>query len=223
MIGADRNLALSIVPAPNRSALAAVFAIDAAMGDVVRTTTDPMLGQIRLAWWRERLEELDGGGEAPAEPRLRAVESELISRRISGRDLGALEGGWRRLFDPFPWDVQTAEAIWFRGRLLFGIGAKILDRPDEAIEGAGGLWALVDAARHVSDAPSRAMLLMQAKTFARGIGGARFPAALRPLSMLAALAIRDAHHGEPFGREGTPPRAAAMFRHRLVGRLPRAG
>ena len=106
--------------------------------------------------------------------------------------------------------------------MLFGVGAKSLKNTDEAGGGGGGGWALVDAARHVSDAPSRAMLLTQAKTFARGIGGARFPAALRPLSMLAALAIRDAHHGEPFEREGTPPRAAAMFRHRMVGRLPRA-
>jgi hypothetical protein len=40
--------------------------------------------------------------------------------------------------------------------------------------------------------------------------------------MLAVLAIRDARRGEPFEREGTPARVAAMLRHRLSGRLPRA-
>jgi 15-cis-phytoene synthase len=221
LLGADRALALSHVPAPDRDALSALFVIDAAMGDVVRTTREPMLGPIRLAWWRERLEEIDGGVPAPPEPRLQAVERELVPRGVTGRDLAALEAGWLRLFDPFPWTVETSEAIWFRGNLLFGLGARILGRPDERIQAAGGLWALVDAARHCSDADSRVTLIEQARTFARGLGGSRLPSALRPLSVLAALAIRDVKHGEPFEAEGTPGRAAAMLGHRLIGRLPR--
>ena len=193
------------------------------MADVVRTTSEPMLGPIRLAWWRERLEELDNGVPAPPEPRLQAVARELAPHGIGGSDVAALEGGWLRLFDPFPWTTETSEAIWFRGNLLFALGARVLGSADERIQPAGGLWALVDAARHVSDAPSREMLLGQARTFARGIGGARMPRVLRPLSMLAALAIRDAKRGEPFEREGTPSRTAAMLRQRLIGRLPRAG
>ena len=221
MLGADLGLALTYVPLRDRGALAALFAVDRAMGDVVRSTKEPMLGPIRLAWWRERLEELDEGGAAPAEPRLQAVARELIPRGVTGRELAALESGWLRLFDPFPWTVQTSEAIWFRGNLLFGLGARILGRADERIQGAGGLWALVDAARHCTDGESRATLVQQARTFARGLVGVRFPGLLRPLSMLAALAARDCRRGEPFEREGTPGRAAAMLRHRLSGRIPR--
>ena len=191
------------------------------MGDVLRTTSDPMLGQIRLAWWRERLEGLDEGTPAPAEPRLQAAQRELLPRGIRGRELASLETAWLRLFDDFPWDTGTAEAIWFRGRLLFALGAQLLARTGDDIEYAGGLWALVDAARHCSDPKSRETLIGQARTFARGIGGARFPAAVRPLSMLAALAIRDCRKGEPFEPEGTAGRAAAMLRHRLTGKLPR--
>ena len=212
-------MALSYVPARDRAALQALFAIDAAMGDVVRTTSEPMLGTIRLAWWRERLEELNAGVSALGEPRLQAVKRELISRGATGRDLAGLEDGWLRLFDAFPWTVATSEAIWFRGNLLFGLGARVLDQVDERIQAAGGLWALVDAARHCSDADSRAMLLGQARTFARGLAGARFASALRPLSMLAALAVRDCGRGEPFEAEGTPGRAALMLRHRLTGRI----
>ncbi len=221
MLGADRALALSYVPAPDRGPLSALFVIDAAMGDVVRTTREPMLGPIRLAWWRERLEEIDAGVPAPPEPRLQAVERELVPRGVTGTDLAALEGGWLRLFDPFPWTIETSEAIWFRGNLLFGLGARILGQPDERIQAAGGLWALVDAARHCSDSDSRVTLIEQARTFARGLGGTGFPSALRPLSVLAALAIRDVRRGEPFEAEGTPGRAAALLSHRLIGRLPR--
>ena len=220
MLGADIGLALTYTPLSNRGALAALFSIDRAMGDVVRTTKEPLLGPIRLAWWRERLEELDDDGTAPAEPRLQQAAAELIPRGVTGRELAALESGWLRMFDPFPWTVQTSEAIWFRGNLLFGLGARVVGRADERIQGAGGLWTLVDAARHCSDPQSRAMLVEQARSFARGLAGVRFPGLLRPLSTLTVLAIRDCRRGEPFEREGTPGRAAAMLRHRFSGRLP---
>jgi phytoene synthase len=221
MLGADLGLALTYVPLRERGALAALFAVDRAMGDVVRTTKEPMLGPIRLAWWRERLEELDQRNRAPAEPRLEAVAHQLIPRGVSGADLAGLESGWLRLFDAFPWSAETSEAIWFRGNLLFGLGARLLGQRDERIQSAGGLWALADAARHCSDPASRATLLVQARTFAGSLSGQKFVTALRPLSALASLAIRDCRRGEPFEPEGTPGRAAAMLRHRFSGRLPR--
>ena len=199
----------------------ALFLIDAAMGDVVRTTREPMLGPIRLAWWRERLEELATTGAAPAEPRLQKVELELLPRGVSGEDLAGLETGWLRLFDPFPWGVETSEAIWLRGNLLFGLGARLLGAPREEAQAAGGLWALVDIARHCSDAVSREMLMRQARSFAQRLGGKKYPRAVRPLTGLAALAIRDCRRREPLEAEGVPARVAAMLRHRLSGRLPR--
>ena len=192
------------------------------MGDVVRTSTEPMIGQIRLAWWRERLEELDEGRN-PAEPRLRAVGGELLTRGISGRDVAALEGGWLKLFTPFPWDVSVVEALWFGGRLLFGLGAKLLSGTNDRIEAAGGLWAVVDAARNCSDRLSRVRLISEAQTLGRGLSGAKFEPALRPLSMLAALALRDVGKGEPFEKQGSPARIAVMLGHRLSGKLYKVG
>ena len=177
-----------------------------------------MLGPIRLAWWRERLEELDSAqrpGRTAARKRRRSADP---ARRQRG-DPRTLEGGWLRLFDPFPWTAEIGEAIWFRGNLLFGLGARLLRQQDARIRARGGLWALTDAARHCSDAPRAPMLLKQARAFAR-LERRKFVGALRPLSALAALAIRDCRRGEPFEPEGTPGRAAAMLRHRFTGRLP---
>lgn len=218
----DRRLALDHMPARHRAAMRALFDIDLAMADVVRTSSQPMLGQIRLAWWRERLEALDHG-DVPAEPRLQAVASQLLPRGIKGATLASIEAGWLRLFDEFPWDTATSEAVWFRGRLLFGLGARVLGGASEQVEGAGGVWALVDAARHCSDTASRTMLLGQARTFARGLSGVRFPAPVRPLTGLAALAVRDLRRGERVEPEASRGRAAAMLAHRLSGRLPAAG
>ena len=189
------------------------------MGQVLRTTTEPMIAQIRLAWWRERFLELDDGRAAPAEPRLEAAQRLLLPLGISGEDLAELADGWERMLDPFPWTIETSEGIWFRGLKAFGLGARILGCPDARLQQAGGLWALVDAARYCSDPETRALLVERASIIARGLKSARFEPRLRPLSMLASLAVRDLGRSGPFEPEGTPGRALTMLNHRLLGRL----
>lgn len=217
--GADRGLALLHVPAPDRAAMKALFEISAAMGAVLRSTGEPMIGKIRLAWWREQLEALTPDSPAPDEPRLKAAQALLLPRGISGKDLAGLEQGWERMLDPFPWSVETTEGIWFRGVLAFGLAARVLGSPNEKLQQAGGLWALTDAARYCSDPETRGLLIERAAKIARGLEGARFPKRLRSLSMLGALAMRDVARGEPVEPEGTPGRAWTMLRHRLTGRL----
>jgi hypothetical protein len=86
---------------------------------------------------------------------------------------------------------------------------------------AGGIWALVDAARHCSDPPSRTALLAWAQPLAGALRGARFDRTVRPLTMLGALALRDIARGERFEPEGSPRRLGVMLAHRLSGRIPR--
>src|SRR4051794_26644219 len=97
-IGADRVLMLRQVPADVRPGFEALWQIDAAMGDVVARSTQPALAAVKLAWWRERLEELDTGS-VPGEPRLQAASLHLLPRGISGVDLAQLEDGWATLLD----------------------------------------------------------------------------------------------------------------------------
>lgn len=221
-IGADRALALTYVPAVRKPAIEALWAIDAAMADVVSSTRQPMVGQIRLAWWRERLEEL-GTVAAPAEPRLQAVQRDLLSRGIEGAEVAALEIGWAALLEDFPWGLPTVDAVRIRGRILFAIGGVVLGADSDDLRAAGGLWALVDCARHCSDGESRRVLLREARLLADRVESVRYPAVARPLSMLAALAIADLRTAAAFEPEGTPKRAVRMLAHRLTGRMPRLG
>ena len=167
-----------------------------------------------MAWWRERLEELDGGGQAPAEPRLQAVAAELLPRGISGQELSRLEDGWLPLLEPFPWGDPQAEGLKLRGATLFALGARLLGASEDEAEPAGALWSLADAAQHCSDARSRAFLMGQAVDAAAQLP-AKVSAALRPLSLLAALAAHDVVRKGWFGRGG------AALRHRVTGRFPR--
>jgi phytoene synthase len=162
-----------------------------------------------MAWWRERLEELDKGVEAPAEPRLQAVATELLVRGISGQELSQLENAWLPLLEPFPWGGAQSEALKLRGRILFGIGARLLGDMARETEPAGVVWSLVDGAHHCSDPQSRDHLLSEART----VKLEAIPQNIRPLTILGALAAVDA------AGSGNAARVAAALKHRLTGRF----
>ena len=205
-IGADRELALLHIPGRVRDAFAALFAIDAAMGDVVARSTEPALGRIKLAWWREQLEALDQGSP-PAEPRLTAAAEHLLPLGISGAALAELETGWATLLDP---EVDSA-LVADRGAALFRIGGRLLGSEDAKLGDAGALYALASVARR--GVPE---LLEPARAVAQRVRGHRFERSARPLTMLARAAARDLRRQEA---EGSAGRAAAMLAHRWSGRI----
>ena len=205
-MSADIELALLHMRARVRPAFEALFALDAAMADVVARSTDPALGRIKLAWWRERLEELDDQAP-PAEPRLSAVAAELLPVGISGAQVAELEAGWATLLDREIDSGLVAE----RGAALFRIGGRLLGSEDPTLGDAGALYALASVGRR-----GVPQLLEPAKAKLETLRGHRFERRVRPLTMLARAAARDLVREEP---EGSAGRAAAMLAHRWSGRI----
>jgi 15-cis-phytoene synthase len=214
-------VALQQLPARVRPAFRALWALDLAFADVVATNTDANLGAVRLAWWRERLEELDQGKTLPAEPRLSAVAGELLSCGVTGLELSTLEDAWLPLLDPFPWGEAQAEGLRLRGRILFGIGSKLLDWAPVEAEPTGALWSLVDGAAHCSDVHSRIYLLGEARDAISKLPRSRPPRGVRAMTVLAALAAHEALRSKPLGIGGDWGRVAVATAHRLRGTLPR--
>ena len=199
----DRDLVRLYWPVELRPAFDALFAIDDALGEVVASSTQPALGAIRLAWWRDALERLDSSAPPP-EPRLQAAAAELLARGVSGASLARIAEGWAALFD----EVRDAEAIAARGEALFAAGARLLGSNDAQVTEAGRYFALADVARRGLAPP-----------LAVAIRPLRIARPLRPLTAFARLAVRDLHHGEPFEPEATPARAMALLAHRWTGRV----
>lgn len=213
-----REVALRSAPAHVRPALRALWDLDLAFADVLSTTLTPHLGAIRLAWWRERLEDLDRGVAPPAEPRLEAVAATLIPAGVSGADLSRLEYCWLALLTPFPWDEVVADAVAERGAILFGIGAQLLGREAAQGEPFGAVWSLIDAARHCSDAQSRAFLRDRAKSAIAALPRRRVPTELLPLTMITARRAYDLLHSDRRGWH----RFLSAFRYTLSGTIPRS-
>ena len=200
----DRDLVRLYWPVELRPAFDALFAIDDVMADVVVSSTQPALGAIRLAWWREALERLDHA-PAPAEPRLQAAAGHLLPRGVSGAMLAPLEDGYATLLDEEP----HGDRIGAGGAALFAIGARLLRADDPKLAGAGRLYAFARAAR-------RGLAALPNDLTAPSH---RFPSSLRPLTAFARLAARDVSRAPNLEPEATPGRALALVRHRLGGRI----
>jgi phytoene synthase len=189
--------------------MAALFAIDAAMEDVVARSTEPTLGRIKLAWWREQLEALDSK-PAPAEPRLQAAAAHLLPKGITGAEVANLELGWAALLDE-PIDFSTA---WLRGVALFQLGAKLLGASDPHRDAAGILVGLASAAR-IGREPPRDLVV----TISTSVRGEVMPRGLRCITGLARLAVRDLRGGVPYEPEGSRSRAFQFLVHLWTGRV----
>jgi 15-cis-phytoene synthase len=194
------------MPASRRDAFEALFAIDAAMGDVVARSTEPALGRIKLAWWREQLQALDEA-PPPAEPRLRAAAAQLLPLGVSGSALAEIETGWATLLDP---EVDSA-LVAGRGYALFRIGGQLLGSDDDKLGEAGALYALASVGRR--GVPE---LFDPARERLGRVRGHRFPHPVRALTMLARAAARDLDIKEA---EGSWARTLAMLAHRWSGRI----
>src|SRR5688572_12389374 len=128
----DRDLVRLYWPVELRPAFDALFGIDDALAEVVASSTQPALGAIRLAWWREALARLDAS-PPPPEPRLQAAASELLARGATGAMLAELEDGWAALLD----EEAGVERVGGRGAKLFALSARLLGLADPKLDPAG--------------------------------------------------------------------------------------
>ncbi len=174
------------------------------MAEVVASSTQPALGAIRLAWWREALERLDVD-KPPPEPRLQAVADHLLPRGVTGAALASLEDGYASLLDEEP----DSDRIGDGGAALFAIGGRLLKAEDGKLADAGKLHAFARAARRGHAAfPNDCVVPSHI-----------FPTALRPVTAFARLAARDTRRAPTLEPEATPARALALLAHRFTGRI----
>jgi 15-cis-phytoene synthase len=182
----DRAFALGHVPSAHRRTVAALWALDEQLGAIVASSTQPMVGQMRLLWWREALEAGVSG-----HPVLEAMTS-VFERGIDAEALGTMIDGWEELLEPLPLsEVQLTAFAAQRGSQLFTLTAQICDVtcPDEA--GAG--WALADFAFRCSDKVTSSRALTMAGERLSAVDLKSVP---RPLRILARLARIDVTAGK---------------------------
>ena len=168
-----RYLTVLFAPARRRSALFALFAFKHEVEKTCRVVSEPMLGRIRLQWWRESLDGIYAGT-----PRRHAVITPL-TRAISDYDLprqllDKVIDGHERDLDPAPFTDLAALDAYFH-----------------AVEGA--LMVLVAATSAVttpSVCEEAARQVGVAYGMTRALGFTTHHRAVGPLAITADIAAR---------------------------------
>ena len=211
---AERRLFLSYAPAQRRTQLAALLALDDALASVLRTSKDPGVGQLRLAWWREALAKLDYAS-APAEPVLQGLEREVITKgEATGESLVSIVHGWEVLVEA---DSLNAKALSSfasgRGRLFVAAGKVLGTCAADPLVEAGQGWALADLAANLSvphEAEAARALARPLLSKALQHRWSRNARALGAMAHLARMELEDS--GNPLRR------VSRLLWHRLSGR-----
>lgn len=215
----ERTLALDYAPVARRAALHALFALDDTLAQVPRTTTEPIIGQMRLAWWHDALTRLDQAA-APAQPVLQGLAGEVLPLGVTGATLAELVVGWEALIEADTIDAAaTAAHAEARGAALFAVAAVLLGREDRRVAAAGRGWALADLSRHLSSPEAAAEARgLAAAALAEALAGG-WPVALRPLGALAHIARMNLSvpTDQPIPA-GAPGRVGRLVFHRVTGR-----
>lgn len=181
-----QRLALNYAPARVRAPTAALFAFDTRLSELVAKANEPLLAQLRLAWWRDEL------GKPPAERAKGDPVLDSLGETWAGeeRALAGLVDGWEQLVGEAPLPGSALEAF-AQGRAdAFAALARLAGEQaaEEAARGAGTVWALADFVSRASDEEERQAALALAQGVARE--AAPLPRPLRPLAVLRGLARR---------------------------------
>ena len=216
----DRYLSALLAPRAAREDLIALAAFAGEVARIPPMVSEPMMGEIRLQWWRDTLNLPPGVDSGhPVADRLRAA----VTRRNlpAGLLAGFIDAHRVALYNDLLPDEPALHAYLARTEgALFELALRILGRHDataHAVSGAAGL--AYGLARTLTELPA---LLSQGRT-------------LIPESRLALAGLSLAELTAPSTPDGTATRVAALIREiirdarralaevrRLAARLNRA-
>ncbi len=184
-----QRLALAYAPARSRERWLGLLALDQRLAGIVRSSREPSLAQLRLAWWREQL-------RAPVadwpqgDPLLAVLQGWQDRRGV----LAALCDGWEEMVGASPLAAHAFDAL---AQARAGCCAALADAPESAENAVryGRNWALADIAAHLSNPAERETVLGLARASDWGRG--KLSRQLRPLAVLHGLARRNLAKNRP--------------------------
>lgn len=212
-----QRLITAYAKSPDRDRYALLFALDARFAEVIRSTTEILIGQMRLTWWRDILTK--PAAERPeGEPLIRQINL-LEEKGESLAPLLTLLDGWEVMLDDFPWDdrqFQNYAPARGCGFFEFGLAGTMPLTEGQAEQGRA--WALWDFARHCSDAGMRQSAFDRCTRIMRSRRRVDFDRSGRPLSILCKLMARDVRKGQLAADLYSPSSAVRIIWHGIAGR-----
>lgn len=177
----DRWLSSRFIADPAvRADVVAIYAFDHELARAPKVASNALIGEMRLTWWREALEEMFEGRPVRQHPTAQAL-ARAVERRGLGREaLETMIDARYRELDPAP--MSEGEVLdWARdtGGLAAQLAAQVLDPATEArmALAGGSAWSL---GRRLADSPELRPTFLKvihaARSASRALSVAAFPA-----------------------------------------------
>jgi phytoene synthase len=234
----DRYLAALFARSGPRADLLALYAFNLELAKIREVVREPMMGLIRLQWWRDCIAEIYGGNarrHQVAQPLAAAVARHSLPRESFDRLIDAREAD---MDVGAPADLAALAAYAeSTGGVLLELAARIATADAVALPAArdlGTAWALIGLVRAIPfHARAKRLYVPQAMMAEAGVPVDDL-LELRPGAGFAAVVRRICGEAERFMRQGEaalprPPRAAfpvflmAVLAHRHLGFLKASG
>lgn len=213
----DRWLASRLVAdADQRADVVALYAFNIELARIAEQVTEPLMGEIRLTWWREAVEELFAGRPARGHPVVQALGLAIRRRNLSQAPLEAMIEA--RFADVEPGGLADAAAVeayvdGTAGALMALAVAALGGGEALAVRPAAQAWGLAGLARlgRLPEAMRGAALIGAVED---GLRAARAAAAGLPVSAFPAVAYAGLARAYAAGR--TPSELAKRIRLTLA-------
>ncbi len=160
----DRFLSALFAAEPARENLFVLYAFNLEIARIQDMVSEPLLGEIRLQWWREGIEAIYTGQSVRAHPVLQALETSITQCALQREPFDILIDAHAKDFAAEPpaslqelegYADATCTGLMRLALEIMGVGA-----PDEVIRHAGLAWALTGVLRSVGFQASKQRIFL---------------------------------------------------------------
>lgn len=147
----DRWLASRLIADEGKRAdVLALYALNLELSRAAQVASQPLVGEMRLAWWGEAVEEIYDGRKVRAHPTAQALERAVKGHGLPREWLELMVDARLRDLDAAPMTAQeVGPYIDDTAGALMALAARVLspEAQREQVQGAGRVWALAGLAR----------------------------------------------------------------------------
>lgn len=228
----DRFLAIQRAPVKCRASLYVLAAFSVELARIAEIVSEPLIGHIRLAWWREALEEI-AAGKAPrnhplvlalaeiysAQPEIFRLLLEIIEARAADLDTSLLaeETAWEAYCE------QTAGALHLAFAMV--MDASLAKRHASTIRKQGKAFAMVGLLRAIPFMTAQGWMRFSSRQLDAYALNSLEPSVPLPdfVRAIASEALGMLERGEVLPRAFRPLKALAALSKLSAQQLQRAG
>ena len=191
----ERYLVDLLASGDRREALFAIHAFNHELAKTREVVSEPLLGQVRLQWWREAVGRLFAGDAAPPHEVLQPLAAAIERFRLTGAHFDRLIEARERDLD----DAEIATTADFTGYAeatcvpLLDLALEVLEADSaaarQAARHAGTAWGVVGLLRAVPFHATRGRLLLPRDLLAeKGVAPSEVLAGRQPPTLKGAVA-----------------------------------